>query len=460
MTIPTADQLTKLRQRPHRTKLRLAVYQPNTILAAQINMPSISRGEREITIDVLSGDVWSVLRGMTCYIGRTPGSRERRIRAIDCTTTTITLAENDITWIDGWYLTVVNFFEPWAVFPRIVLSDNNVPQFYKDYDIPYSDQNEQLDPVVTLGPCVAKILESTPSGSFARVWYTSSGTYDPSDGSIPTGTAWYFEGGYPTATTSVDPGYIDYTGGGHFTTTFEVTSNFGKTFAGKRHVMILNEVGEGPYPPINAWGFTSMDGARDSGGYSLRLWVREEADYYKITDGALIVIFSDDSEGIYDGKAGGNAENRSETFFVGYVENDSISINAVTNRLEFRAESITGVLKKMATFSATLEDVTDAATWNEMTNLTADKALVHYLRWHTTVLSIADYAPMGVDTKVQFIDFERGNIYDAVNNIAASTHIATVVADRQGKIWTEVDINVVPTGSRSINEVMELTRQD
>jgi hypothetical protein len=461
MTVPTAEQLTRLRQRPHRTKLSLAVYQPNTVLAAQINMASIARGEREITIDVLAGDVWSVTRGMTCYIGTTPGARDRRIRAISCNATTLTIAENDITMIDGWYLTVVNLFEPWAVFPRITLSADNVPSFFKDYDIPYTNQNEQFDPVVALGPCAAKFLESTPTGSFARVWYTSSGTYDPSDGSIPTGTQWFFEGGYPTGSVEADPGYIDYTGGGHFTTTFRVTSNFGKTFEGKRHIMILNEVGDGVFPPISHWGFTSMDGARDNGGYSIRLWIREEADYNKIADGALVVIFSDDSEGAFEGKAGGNAENRSETFFVGYVENDSISINSITNRLEFRAESITGVLKKMATFSATLEDVADAATWNEMTTLTTDKALVHYLRWHTTVLTIADYAPMGNSDVVQFIDFERGNIYDSLNNIAASTHIATVVADRQGKIWTEIDTNVLQTGStRNLNEVMELTRQD
>ncbi len=462
MTVLTNEQLTRLRHRPHRTRLDLAVYQPNTVLAAQINMPTISRGERQITITVISGDVWSVARGMTCYIGASPNGREARIRAIQCNTTTLTVAENDYNWIDGQYLTVVNFFEPWAVFPRIVLDAQNVPTFYKDFNIAYSDQNEQLDPVVHMGPNHAVWLDGTPTGSFANIWYTSSGTFDPTDDSIPTGYAWVFEGGFPTASFVPDPGYIQYTGGGHFLTSLSVLSNQGKTFIGRRHVMVLTDPDvDGSFPPIKAWGMSSFDGSRDTGGYAIRLWVREEVDYDKIADGALVVIYSTDSEGEFEGKAGGNAENRSSILFAGYIENDSISLNAFTNRLEFRVESITGISKRMATFSATLEDVGDAATWNEMTSMTVDKAVIHYLRWHTTLLSIADFSKTDDTKHVQFIDFERGNIYDAINNIYASTLIGTVCADRQGKIWAEIDINVVNTGSaRNIDTAIELTRQD
>ena len=462
MTVLTSEQLSRLRQRPHSTKLNLAVYQPNTVLAAQINMPSIERGEREITITVISGDVFSVRRGMTCYIGSTPNGRDKgRLRAIGCTATTLTLAENDETLRDGLYLTVVHFYEPWAVYPRIVLNDNNVPQFYKDYDIEYTNQNEQFDPVVNMGPHHAVWLDGTPTGSFAQVYYSSTGTYDPSDNSIPTGYLWIFDGGMPTASFVKDPGYITYTGGGHYTTHLTVTSNFGKEFTGHRHIMVLTEPEDGVFPPIKAWGMSSYDGSRDSGGYAIRLWIREEADYSKISDGALIIIYSDDREGTFEGKAGGNAENRSSIFFVGYIEDGSVSLNAYTNRLEFRAASVTGIMKNLASFSATLEDVDDAETWNEMTDMTVDKAMAHYLRWHTSILSIADFSPTGDTKPVEYMDFERSNTYDAVNNLYLSALMATVVADRQGKMWAEIDVNVLPTGStRAIDTAMEVTRQD
>ena len=461
MTVPTQEQLSRLRQRPHLTRLHLSVYEPNTVLAARINMGSIGRGEREIDIDVITGDVWSVNRGQTMYIGTTPGAKDMgRLRAISSTLTQITVAENDVTWIDGWYLTVVQYYEPWAVFPRIVLNDDNVPQFFKDYDITYTDQNEQLDPVVDMGPNHAMFIDNTPTGSFASLWYTSSGTYDPSDGSIPTGFAWVFDGGFPTASFVPDPGYIQYTGAGHFLTTLTVTSNFGKQFSGRRHISVYTRPDEGPNPPIVSWGMLSYEGSRDQGGYSMRFWLRETADVQRINSGSLIVLFTDDYEGPFEGKAGGNAENRSEVIYVGYVEDDSIRINPVTNRLEFRSQSITGRMKELSGFSAALEDVEDATAWYEMTQMTVDKAAIHFLRWQSTIMAIADYAPAGDDMPVEFIDFDRTSVFDAVNNLYSSAIFANIVSDRQGKIWSEIDSNVVPTGSRTLNTAISITDQD
>jgi hypothetical protein len=461
MTIPTDQELTRLRQRPHRTRLHLSVYQPNTVLAAQINMPTISRGERAITIDILGGYHPAVTRGQTCYIGTTPGGRDvGRLRAISASSVILTVAENDKTLLDGMYLTVVQYFEPWAVFPRIVLDGNNVPTFYKDYDILYVDQNEQMDPVICMGPNHAMFLEVTPSGTYANAWYSSSGTYDPSDGSTPTGYAWTFEGATQTGSNIPDPGYRTYTGAGHFLTSLEVTTNFGKTFTGRRHVSVYTRPDEGPAMPIVSWGLAAFDGSREQGGYSLRFWVRENADYEKIIEGGLVVIYSDDGEGPFEGKAGGNAENRSKIVYVGYIEDDSISLNPITSRLEFRSSSITGTMKRLASFSATLENVADALTWNEMTNMVVDKAMIHYMRWHSTIMAIADFSPTGDDIPVEFMDFERTSVYDAVNNLYGSALLATAVADRQGKIWAEVEANVRPTGSRGLDTVLSVTRQD
>lgn len=462
MTVLTDAQISRLRTRPHRTKLHLSVYQPNTVLAAQINQSDISRGEREITITNLGGDPTDVNRGQTVYIGTAPNGRDvGRIRAISATAGQLTVAENDITWHDGYYLTVVAYYEPWAVFPRIVLNEDNVPQFYVDYDVEYINQNEQMDPVVHMGPNHAGFLEQTPTGAFARVYYTASGSFDPSDNATPTGFAWVFEGGTPTGSSLLNPGYIDYTGAGHFLTSLTATTAFGKSFTGRRHVSIYTRPDEGDQPPILKWGITGFDGSRENGGYSLRLWVREAVDRAKIADGALVVIFTEDWEGGEKTKAGGNALNRDSILFNGYVEEGSVSINPVTNRLEFRVLSVTGAMKNLSGFSATRENVEDAATWNEMTNMTLDKAVISFLRWQSTILRIADFEPTGDTKGVNFADFGRDSIYDAVNDIYANSLLATVIADRQGKIWAEVDASLQPTGtSRAIPENMILTRQD
>lgn len=462
MTVPTAEQLSRLRQRPHRTTVHLSVYEPNTVLAARISMPSISRGERQIDISILGGDFNSVERGQTVYIGTIPNARGiGRLRAISATSTQLTLAENDLNLRDGMYLTVVAYYEPWAVYPRIVLDDDFVPTFYKDYDITYADQNENFDPVVRMGPNHAMFLDNTATGTWASIYYDSSGTFDPSDNSTPTGFAWVFEGGMPSASFVPDPGYIDYTGAGHFLTTLEVVSNRGKTFTGHRHVSVYTHPDRGPAPPIVAWGMQSFDGSRENGGYALRLWVREQADYQRVIPGSLVVLFTEDGEGSFEGKAGGNAENRSSILFNGYIEDGSIALNPVTNRLEFRVNSVTGAMKSLASFSVSLESVESPATWNEMVNLNVDKAMIHYLRWHSTILTIADFHPTGNFLNTEFMDFERANLYDAVNNLYGSALVATAVADRQGAVWAEIDASVRPTGStRNLPTALSLTRQD
>jgi hypothetical protein len=87
--------------------------------------------------------------------------------------------------------------------------------------------------------------------------------------------------------------------------------------------------------------------------------------------------------------------------------------------------------------------------------------MVSYLRWQTTILTIADFKPTGDSKAVQFMDYDRTNSFDAINNLYQSTLLAQVVADRQGKIWAETDACLRPTGSaRGLTTVLGLTRQD
>lgn len=453
----SSAELTRMRTRPHRTIPYLAIYEPTTVLAAQIDHSGISKGEYEIDISVISGAVASVKSGMTVYIGTTPGAKDKgRLRVRSISASQITLAENAIDWINGWYLTIVAFFEPWAVFPRIVLDADNVPLFYKDFDISYTDQNQKLDPVVNMGPHDAGFLTT---GAYS-VYYSSSGSFDPTDGSLPTGFLWAFEGGTPTGSNEPDPGWVHYTGAGHFTTELRATTNKGKELTGYRHIMIYDRPDAGPNRPIVRWGIRSFDGSRDDGGYNLSLFVRERADFSKVRDGALIVIFTETWQGGQRVSVGGNAENRSDILFCGYVESESIFLNSVTNSLEFRARSITGIMESLSTYSATLESKTNAVTWNEMRDMTVDKAIVHFLRWHSTVAQITDFAPTGDEKRVQYMDFSRGNLKEAISELYESTIGAQIVADRQGKMWAEIDGSLRSTGSRGLNTALELTRQD
>ncbi len=468
----TTSQLSQLRTRPHRSRLWLSVFRPQVVLEARINQPSVAMADRDITITVLSGDVDDIEGDETMFIGTSQGSKDLdRIRIRSGAGTVLTLAENSITWVDGWYLTVVRYFEPWGVFPRIFLNNQNVPQFRKDWDIEYTDQNQEMDPVVLLGPNHAGFLQindAAPTGTHL-VWYTSSGTFNPTvDAPAITGSTfnWQFEGGDPPSSSALDPGYVSYTGVGNFVTSLTVTTEGGASHTGRRHINILSRPeAAGGNKPYARWGFNSLEGSRSNGGYTTRIWARDVVDFEEIVDGALVVIFSEDFEGEVETKVGANAENRDSTFFVGYILGDSISYDAVTNEVDFRVGSITTRMTELSTFSSALDDKTTAASWTDMREMTVDRALIHYLRWHATILAVADFRPTQDQKSVEFIDFSRGNIFDASRALLDSALFGNMVSDRQGKIWAEINASMQPTGSARqaddlMQEVITITRQD
>jgi hypothetical protein len=466
----TASQLASVRSHPHRTRLYLSVFKPVEVFSGLIADSELAKGDRTFIVSGTSGQASDVLRGMTCYVGTTPGACDvERIRAIEATASTITVAENSRNWVNGQYLTVVRYFEPWGVFPRITLDADNVPQFFKDFDIPYTDQNQLLDPVVCMGPNHAAFLEPTITGSYARVWYTTSGSFDPTPQGSISSYRWWFQGGNPTGSVASVPGYVDYTGCGSFITECELTTAAGKSFTGYRHVSIYarpESTGPGDVcKPITRFGFDSLAGDRESGGYEARIWVRENVSLSDFCDGSLVVIFSEDWEGYNPTKVGANAERRDNILFVGYIEDDTITLDPVTNKVEFTAQSISLKMDRLSTFSAALDDALNAVTWNQMREMTLDRGIIHFLRWHSTVMAVTDFSPSYDVKPVQYLDFSRGSIFEGVDGLLDNALIGGLVSDRQGKLWAEVDARVLTTGTfrrveGSMQTVLDSNRSD
>lgn len=474
----TDAQLSRVRTRPHRTRLWLGIYQPTVIFQGRINSASIVKGERDITLDGTSGDFNLIQGGETCYISTIVGGKELgRVRVKSATATVLTLAENAITWIDDWYVTVVRYFEPWGVYPRVTLDSDNDPTFFKDYDIAYTDQNTVLDPIICLGPNHAGFLE--PDGiatGIHQIWYTSSGTFDPTEDSAHiTGSTfdWHFEGGDPTGSADVDPGYVSYTGCGQYVTSLSVTTAGGAVFTGRRHVQILTRPDQvGSCKPFSRWGLRSLEGNRDAGGYNARIWVRDVVDTDVIVDGALIVVFSEDweggtNEGITGSyvKTGANAENRDQILFTGYILEDSIRLDPITSQVDFKVGSITQRMSELSTFSIALDAEDNGEPWTVFPSLTTDRTAIHYMRWHSTVLAVADFSQTGETKRLFGTTLGRGNLFETIDGQYFSDLMASIVSDRQGKIWAEVNENYQPTGSTRQNNdhmqsVIRLSRQD
>ena len=449
MSSITAAEKALLESRPHRTKLWLSIYQPTTVLACRVNEPGIGRKERTITYNGAAGDYNDVESGMVMYVGSSAGSDDKgRIRVKSITDTVITVAENShIDWANTDHLTIVNFFEITAIYPRIVrLPGTDIAIFYKDYDITYSGQNRAgLGAFVCMGPHRAGFLHSV-SGT-VDMYYSAEGTEHMRGDTMS--YLWSFEGGDPTGSTAQVPGYVTYDTPGHYTTKLKVSGDTSEDYS-YRHVSIYDRPEDGTDVPILQWELTNLTGSRKTGGYKGRLRIYTDVDDDTIRDGYLVTIFADDWYDHTKQSIGGNFPNADSIVFNGYILDGSIEYNYQKGYIEFEIGSPTEVMKTVENYVISVESRILPLTWWQLYNMNCKRALYHYLRWHSTALMCNDFEFSGTDQDIQYFDTERTSLYDAIRAFIENTLVGNVVADRQGKVWAEVEAKAINNAATSI----------
>ena len=172
------SNLELLRTRPQETKLYLSIFQPQAVFKARINNASAARGDRVIPFDTVSlGAYTDIKANATMWVGTSDGARDvGKIRVRSATSGNVTVSENsNIEWDDDLFLTVFYYFELWPVFPRIIANPSNEADsiFYKDYDIPYTNQNSILGTFINMGPNRAASLD--PASNQVQLYYSSTG---------------------------------------------------------------------------------------------------------------------------------------------------------------------------------------------------------------------------------------------------------------------------------------------
>lgn len=426
-----ANGLTTLRSHPHGTKLYLSVFEPSTLVSARVT-GSVSIGDMNVSLYDVSGS--GIYSGSTAMIGSEAGKDDiGRIRVRTISGSVVGVAENAIDWAVGQYITVINQVDVNAIFPRIIQNPSNPEDviFFKDWDIAYSNQNSIMGTLVCMGSHYAGFLEN---GSH-DVYYTATGTVNVNDSALT--YLWSFEGGTPTGSTAHTPGNVSYDTPGHYVTKLITTSAQGAVDVSYRYISIYDKPGEGDNTPILNWSLQDFSGSRSEGGYTLSMIVRENID--QIQPNAVVVIFSDEFYGSTNGSLGGNQPNRESIKFVGYVLDDSITYNYKTSEVTFRVGSITEVMKQAEGFSVSVEAKASPTTWFEIQDMGVLKALYHYIKWHSTVNLVADVQFPETDRKVQYFDADRTSLYDAIYSLMSVGLLGSAVADRQGKLWLEIE---------------------
>lgn len=443
----TPSDLQLVRTPPQENNLYLALYQPEVVFSAQLTQDlSGTNGNRIVPYaNVTTGTAAGVLPNFAMLVGSTPGGNEYgtiRVRDNSATGTAnaFVVAENShIQWSSGAYLTVLNYVDVEAIYPRIV---QNAPgsedvTFFKDYDIPYTGQNTKMGAFVCMGPHRAILRD--PASGLAQLYWSSSGSYNVNGD--PMFFQWEFEGGTPTGSSLRDPGWVTYSQPGNYRTRLTITSSgtgAGSQDIGYRFVCIRDQSDSGPQRPIVEWELQSLNGSRGEGGYNgrVKIWERVGPEFVK--DGQLVILFSDDYYGQVHKNIGGNAENCAGIFWVGYVMKGTIQYNFKENTVEFDIGSITEMMKQAQGFSVSCQDDAAPDTWYKLKSFSIQRAIYHYLRWHTTAFNVTDFQYTGDDRPVQYYDSNRESMYDAIARFVESGIKGEIVADRQGKMWIEI----------------------
>lgn len=433
MTQLTASQIANLRKRPQSTKLYLSIYQPKTIFQTRVT-GTYNVGDAQIRYySTITGSYQNIYPNLVARIGSSQGGNEYgELRVRNATGTYITFAENEMVWQQGTWLTLIDYIDIAPVYPRIIQDPSNQTNviFYKDYDIPYSNQNTIYGTFPCAGPHRAGFIVT---GAYSSYW-SSTGTYNVNGDSLT--YSWAFEGGTPTGSTAKDPGFVRYTTPGHYKTRLITTSASGAQDVTYRYISVYQKPNQGTFNPIEAWDISELSGSRGEGGYTARIKIMSILP--EIQPKALIVIWAEDTYGGNQLSIGGNSQNNESIVFVGYILNDSIKFNYQQSTMEFDVGSVSELMKDSEGFSVSCESKAAASTWYELTEMTVQKALYHYLRWHSTILNVTDFQFTNEDRLVQYLDTDRESMFDAIDNFLRKGLLGSLVTDRQGKLWAQI----------------------
>jgi hypothetical protein len=402
---------------------------------------------------VTTGAFGDVIPGQTVLIGSGLGLSDVGIGRIRkaLTASTVYIGEtSEISFADDLYVTVIDAFDPFPRHPKIV---DETP--FMDYDIPYSDQNKNYDPICIMGGQVVLDVQSYPVAvTFPDV--ADSSVFDS------TITAKLFEAsaGVVTNETTDNPTLTvsSYPTGGYIRVSLKCTTATGKVFTSYRYVLVYDSSN----PPIKDFTLVSATSSRGSGGGRAEVKLNDNTDYSDIRERGLAVLFSRDyyqetlqSVGPYLG--------RENVLLSGWIYTRKETSDPEFDPRNFEIQSAAFWLDRMPAFPSGVR-ITDETSdaWTDAESLTVDKGLFHFLHWRSTVTAIMDVTLTGNSLFTGSCESPDGTLWRQVSDIANSQLLAAPLCNSNGKLFVEVPYNLTPSADRAaaVDDVMDLATTD
>lgn len=466
------DTLEILRKGQDRSKIYMSVNIPDTLWEANINDSSIEFGETQITFDSGSGSDFSAVKPLQeVWVGTSPGNDDvgrLRIRTIGSgdggVTGTMKVSANSLPYADNLYLT---FKHDYPLKPKYSLlyapdPENNPDEYYvwKDEDIPYSDQNEEPNPVVIAG---------SHKGGFIRTNFTINPGLNRSYAMASGATiVSYSASAYPSTGVSIGingstgVGTISFTVAGKYWVKYTVTDSNGKSQSSYRFYYAHATLPSSEHFPFVEFVLDGIIGKFDSGGYKTTITTNENKTITDIPKGALCVLWEEseylDAYGNVIGSVTSNATTGlaplSPVLFCGYVTEEKISKegDTGTGEISLTLNTIDELMRNRLAFSINLDARSSVDEWTEydVDEFDLGHAVHHVWLWHSTLMEICDVWNLRDHTdRRAFTPFDKNNLYDMANDLLSNAgDRSRVVCHKDGSIYLPWDRQLLTDSER------------
>jgi len=451
----SAAEKSYLRSDNQHCKLYLAVYSPSEVFTARVDgNPASNDNLASVSYDGGSAGWGDTIVDQTVYVGSSPGAYDKgmaRLRGtLSGTSGTMDLGEmSEIDWDDNDYLTVVDEFALWARHIRIDSSGN----IYMDYDVAYSDQHENCDPLPVMGPDAVVWLEN---GSATVSWGDASTSEVP--GSSPSSYSWSSSHGSFDDSTSATP-TLTVTSAGVHRVSCTVTASNGSDYTGYRRVFVFDK---GSTDPTDSFVLENCNGDWNTGGWSYEVMMYDEAQRTEIRERTLVILFARDYYGNTETSIG-PIDDRENIVAAGWVAGESIEQDPEAGTVRFTVQGPQWWMNNISGFPSGLQDVqVTPEDWTEFEDLTVDDGLWHFLRWRTTVARRIDIQLTGDTRGIAAWNADtQGTLWEQMRTESQRTILAQPCCDKYGRLFVEIDSNLLPTGDRaSIPTIQEIEKED
>lgn len=432
----TAGEKTAYRRAGQWGEVWAAIHRPATVFTARVNQVFSSwNGVARVTYDGGVGTLADVLAGMTLYVGSAAGRWDKgrcRIRKAPSSLYFFVGEVSNIQWADNDFLTVVDEHGLWEKHPTISGTIS-----YMDYDLAYTNQHLNFDPIVRMGPQAwvgwlsAGDVVFSPDASGSSVFDSTISSY-----------VWSAPGAASTSGMTTATPTIHYSAAGQYRVSCQVTAATGKTMMGHRRVFVF----DADHLPDRVAIETAPSGSID-GGWAFDIRMVDGAT--DIRPSALVTLFSRDYDETGSVARACPYAGYENIIAIGWVSKVRTRQNVLDGGdVVVEVQGANWWMNRLPGFTAGIEYSSAASAWTQMTGLTVDRGLWHLFHWRSTLDAIMDVRLSG-DTKLAAsLEAAGGSFASQLAAYIEDTIVGSVRVDRFGCLYAQVDAQYIPEADR------------